>query len=112
MLTIEDLIGHQKRLLKDPDFDSTFSQLVDIKRLTKLEVTATDVRLVAKSNIFSSHSRRAVVVKNDLRYGLAGMFEIHRALAGEVGIRVFRNLEEALDRVLSPDAVPGDAPCN
>ena len=110
--TIEDLIGHQERLLKDPDFDPTFSQVVDFTRLTKVEIIATDVRLVAKSNIFSSHSRRAVFVKNDLRYGLAGMFEIHRELAGEVGIQVFRNLEEALDRVLSPDTVPGDAPRN
>lgn len=112
MRTIEDLIGHQERLLKDPDFDPTFSQVVDFTRLTKVEVTATDVRLVAKRNIFSSHSRRAMVVKNDLQYGLARMFEIHRELAGEVGIQAFRNLEEVLGRVFSPDAVPGDAPRN
>jgi hypothetical protein len=52
-------------------------------------------------NIFSPESRRAIVVKNDVQFGLARLFETHRELAGETGIRVFRNLEEALEWVFS-----------
>jgi hypothetical protein len=109
-LTIEDILGHQERLLNDPDFDSSFSQLSDFTQFTRIEVTGDQVRLAAKKNIFSPHSRRAMVVKNDLQYGLARMFELHRDSAGEMGIRVFRNLDEALNWVLSKDTASEAAP--
>jgi hypothetical protein len=38
---------------------------------------------------------------NDAAYGLGRMYEIFREAAGEHGIGVFRNLEEALDWILS-----------
>jgi len=63
------------------------------------------VRQFAQRSIFSSRSRRAFVVKDDLQFGLARMFEIHRDLNGETGIRVFRTLDEALDWILAGDAV-------
>jgi hypothetical protein len=105
VLTREDLVGHQNRLLKDPDFDPDFSQLLDFTNLAKVDVTPEDVRLAARKNIFSPHSRRAFLVKDDLQFGLARMFEIHRELAGEKGIRVFRNIDEALDWVFAKDPV-------
>jgi hypothetical protein len=36
-------------------------------------------------------------VKDDAQFGLARMFEIHRDLKGESGIRVFRSMEQALE---------------
>ena len=47
--------------------------------------------------MFSPRSRRACVVKDDAQFGLARMFEIHRDLKGESGIRVFRSMEKALE---------------
>jgi hypothetical protein len=105
VLTREDLLGHQERLLKDPEFDPTFSQLSDLTQITKVDVTPEDVRLAARKNIFSPQSRRALLVKDDLQFGLARMFEIHRELAGEKGIRVFRNIDEALDWIFAKDPV-------
>ena len=105
VLTREDVLGHQDRLSQDPDFDPSFSQLSDFTHITKVDLTPEDVRLAAKRNIFSPQSRRAMVVNNDLQYGLARMFEIHRELAGEKGIRVFRKIEEALDWVFITDRV-------
>jgi hypothetical protein len=105
VLTREDVLGHQDRLSQDPDFDSSFSQLSDFTHITKIEITPEDVRLAAKKSLFSPHSRRAMVVKDDLQFGLARMFEIHRELAGEKGIRVFRKIEEALDWVFIRDRV-------
>jgi hypothetical protein len=105
VLTREDLLGHQERLLKDPEFDPTFSQLSDFTQITEVDLTAEDVRLAAQKNIFSQHSRRAMLVKDDLQFGFARMFEIHRELAGEKGIRVFRNIDEALDWVFAKDPV-------
>lgn len=109
VLTIEVIIGHQERLLNDPDFDPGYSQLSDFTHVTKVELSSVDIRLAARKNIFLPHSRRALVVKNDVQYGLARMFEIHRDLAGEVGIRVFRTIDEALGWVLSAGSVSEDA---
>ena len=57
VLTREDILGHQDRLLQDPDFDPSFSQLSDFTHITKIDLTPEDVRLAAKKNIFSPQSR-------------------------------------------------------
>ena len=106
LLNTDDLMGHQDRLLKDPDFNPSYSQLFDLTHITELQVGPEEVRRLAQRHVFSPTSRRAVVVKDDLQYGLARMFEIHRELAGESGIRVFRNLDDALNWIFtSTDAV-------
>jgi len=104
VLTREDLLGHMDRLSKDPDFDPDFSQVLDFTQITALEIGPEDVRQLAQRSIFSPRSRRAFVVKDDFQYGLARMFEIHRELKGEMGIRVFRTFEEAMDWITVGDA--------
>ena len=103
VLTIEDALGHQKKLLKDPDFDPSFSQLFDVTRVTDMRLTAEDVRTLAQRTVFSPDSRRAILVSNDLQFGLSRMFGIFRETKGEKRIRVFRDLEEALEWVLAKD---------
>jgi hypothetical protein len=100
VVTKEDILGHMDRLSKDPDFDAEFSQLADFTQIAAVEFGPEDVREFAERNIYSSRSRRAIVVKDDLQYGLARMFEIHRELKGETGIRVFRTFEEAMDWIV------------
>lgn len=100
VLTREDILGHMDRLSKDPDFDPDFSQLVDFRQITEVEFGPEDVRQFAERNIYSSRARRAIVVKDDLQFGLARMFEIHRELHGETGIRVFRSYDEAVDWIV------------
>jgi hypothetical protein len=99
------LLGHQERLLNDPDFDPDFAQLLDFTHVTKVDITPEDVRLAARKSVFSPHSRRALLVKDDLQFGLARMFEIHRELEGEKGIQVFRNIDEALHWIFAKDRV-------
>ncbi|MGB2621179.1 MAG: hypothetical protein WA857_19115 [Candidatus Acidiferrum sp.] len=94
-------LDHQNRLLADPDFDPSYSQLMDYTHVTQIDLSAADVGLLAVRNVFSSNSRRAFLVPNDVAFGLARMFEMIRESAGERGIRIFRDLEEALDWVLS-----------
>ena len=100
-LTLADALAHQERLLKDPDFDSRFSQIMDLTRVNFSAFGADDVRKVAERNIFSSESRRAIVVSSTLVYGFGRMFEILREIAGEKGIRIFRDVDEAVDWILS-----------
>ena len=106
VLTKEDVLGHMERLSKDPDFDPDFYQIIDSTQVTSIGFGTDEVREFAQRNIFSNRSRRAMVVKDDLQYGLARMFEIHRELHGEPGIRVFRVLDEALDWILAGEVVP------
>jgi hypothetical protein len=99
-LTTEDVLGHMDRLSSDPDFDPGFGQLADFRHITDVQFGPEEVRQFAERCIYSPNARRAILVKDDLQYGLARMFEIHRELKGEIGIRVFRNLDEAMDWIL------------
>jgi hypothetical protein len=89
-------LAHQDQLLADPDFDPAYSQLLDFSHLTDVKIDANDVRKMAERSVFWPCSRRAIFVTTDLEYGFARMFEMLRENAGEKGIRVFRNLDDAL----------------
>jgi hypothetical protein len=104
VFSLADAISHQQKLSKDPDFDPCFSQIADFTHVNRFELSGDDVRQFAQKGIFSAHSRRALIVPNELAFGLGRMYEILRGLEGEKGIRVFRALEEALDWVLPKGA--------
>lgn len=63
-----------------------------------------DVQTFAQRDVFSNHSRRAIIMKGEVAIGFAKIFELCRQLIGSTGIRGFRNLDEAFDWILSPDA--------
>jgi hypothetical protein len=104
VVTLADALAHRENLRKNPDFDPSFSQLVDLSNVTKLEFSREDVERFAQDTIFSLNSRRAAVATGDLVYGLARMFEMLRESKGEGGLRVFRHLDEALEWVLAKNA--------
>jgi len=106
VLTKEDILGHMDRISKDPDFNPAFSQLADFRQITAVEFGPEEVRQFAQRSIYSPRARRAILVKDDLQFGLARMFEIYRELNGESGIRVFRTLEEAMDWIQIGKAAP------
>ena len=100
-LTLAEGLAHQEKLLKDPDFDPSLAQLLDCTRLTLSGFAANDLRRLAERSIFSAQSRRAIVVSSNLVYGFGRMFEMLRDSAGENGIHIFRDLDEAVDWLLS-----------
>lgn len=102
-LSKEDVLGHMDRISSDPDFDPTFSQLLDFTEVTEIGFGPQEVREFAERNIFAPRARRAFLVQNDLHFALARMFEIHRELRGESGIAVFRNMDEAMDWISAGD---------
>jgi len=95
-LTAADILAHQRKLLVDPHFDPTCSQIVDCTAVTGIHLSPDDVRAVTAATIFSAYSRRAVVVATDEQFGFANMFKMMREAQGEYGIRVFRDRAEAL----------------
>lgn len=95
-----DVDAHFQKLLRDPEFQPHFSELGDFTHLSRLDLTAEDVRDFARTEIFSANSRRAVVVNDDTAAVLAEMFALLRHVAGERGIRVFRKLEDGIDWII------------
>ena len=102
----EEALAHRARLFADPDFDPNYSQLLDLTHVTRFDLNAADLRQLAEDDPFTTSSRRAFLVPNDLSYGLGRMYEIFRESAGEHGIRIFRSLDEALDWILSKKQIP------
>jgi GAF domain len=105
-VTREDVLTLQDRMSNDPEFDTSFSQVVDFAQLTDTDIGLADVQTFAQKDAFSSHSRRAIVVKGDVAFGFAKIFELYRQLRGASGIHVFRDPGEAFDWILSVDAAP------
>ena len=91
-----DCKNHQRQLAADPNFNPIFSQLIDLTQVTKLALTAEDVRQLAQAKIFSDCSRRALLASSDELFGMSRMFGILRDTMGETGVRVFRSREEAM----------------
>jgi hypothetical protein len=87
---------HLRRLLADPGFDPSFSQLFDFLAVTSVRLSSDEVRRLAETNVFLPHTPRAFVVSSDLTFALSRMFDSYRRLKGEEGIRIFRDLDEAV----------------
>ena len=76
-LTNQDVNSHQNRLRDDPDFDPSFSQLVDCTDVTKADDLSSDgIYELARRNPFGAGSHRAFVAPKKLLYGLFRMFQI------------------------------------
>jgi hypothetical protein len=51
VLTLAEALGHQEKLPKDRDFDPSFSQLFDVTHVTDVQLTAEDVRTLARGQM-------------------------------------------------------------
>jgi len=96
VFTLEDGFAHQEKLLKDPNFVPTFSQLIDCTQVTQIAMGIDDIRRLAQRSIFSNDARRSILVHGDVAFGFARTFMAIRESLGEKGIRVFHELDEAL----------------
>jgi hypothetical protein len=106
VFTPADALAHAEKLLKDPDFDPSFSQFIDLVQVTAWEIDPAELRSLAQVNVFSPHSRRAILAPTDLTFGFGRMFEMLRDFAGETGIRVFRIRDDAMAWVLPNHSAP------
>ncbi|HMF91965.1 MAG TPA: hypothetical protein VKL40_15080 [Candidatus Angelobacter sp.] len=100
VLTLDEVLASRRQLMRDPDFDPTFSQLGDLSTVSSIDLTADEVRMLAETSPFSLASRRAFVGERPEVYGLARMYSILRGLRGDQEIRVFRSREAALEWLL------------
>jgi hypothetical protein len=94
VLTDADVLAAQERLRTDPDFRDRYCELVDLQRVTSIEVSGATIRQLAQQDLWGPHARRAFVVTSEVVFGLARMFD---SLTDERGhqIRVFTTMPEA-----------------
>jgi len=93
-VTVEEMLQNAKRLSTDSDFDSTFSELIDLHECSGTDARIEHLRYFAEDDDpFSTEARRAVFAPSQFAFGMARMYE---ALRGEAAnFAVFRRMEEA-----------------
>ncbi len=96
-VTAAEILDHQDRLMRDPDFDPAFRQLVDFSGATNISASSADIRVIATRNFFGQGARRCIVAPTAEIFGLARMFQTFRELSGgEEEIQIFKDRNEAL----------------
>lgn len=109
VLVDDDLAGTQSGVRADPRFEPDYSQLFDFSAVTEVRVTREGLRALASRSPFGPASRRAMVVPDDLAFGMARMYQLLSGRDPEF-FRPFRSVEAAM-RWLGGDATdtPGQA---
>lgn len=101
--TLAEVWAHQEEIAKDPDFDPSFAQLLDVTQVSELELSSEEIRRAAGRSVFAINTRMAILVSSTFVYGLARMFQILGEMHGNKRIHVFRELDAALAWVLAGD---------
>jgi len=103
VVTAEEVLQVHDQMVKDENFDSSFSELVDGTAITSTTVTPSSMRMLAESSPFSPDSRRALVADSPLGFGLWRVYQTVRSLRGDKNIRVFRSRTDALAWLLTEE---------
>lgn len=87
-------------LLADPDYDATVNDLVDLRGVARLEVSAEALRqlisMYTPVDQLGVRTRLAVVAGSDLTFGMSRMYELLRGDGTPEEIRVFRSYDDAV----------------
>lgn len=97
VVTFEECKQHQDRLIADPEFDSTYNQLMDFSQATRVKLDESNVHFLVVRHVFTKPSRRALVSTDaqfiDLMQKAA---ELRKQFFGDEDVQFFSNREAAL----------------
>jgi hypothetical protein len=94
-LTDTEILDHTSRIRSHPDFDPSFSELVDFSEVTATTISTSALRALAgRASIFNPTSLHVVIAPQDHIFGLARMAEVF-AEKTKPNVVVVRTLEEA-----------------
>jgi|SRR5579863_4634694 hypothetical protein len=97
LVTWEEIKARQDQTQTDPDFNSEFDQIVDLRAVTGFDMTSDHARLLARRIIFSATSKRAFVAASPGVFGVGRMWELFTEMSdNQSQIRVFYDLPSAL----------------
>jgi hypothetical protein len=103
IVTDRELLAHVRALTIDPRFSRDFRQLVDLRDVTDVQITASCIREMVRLNPYGAGARRAVVVTNDVVFGMARMYQILSDESPDE-LQIFRKVDDALEWLLIADA--------
>ncbi|HKF03754.1 MAG TPA: hypothetical protein VKB49_15650 [Candidatus Sulfotelmatobacter sp.] len=87
----------QDQTKTDPNFNSEFDQIVDLRATTSFEMTSEQARVLARRMIFSFSSKRAFVSSHPTIFGIGRMCVAYTELSDNPSqIQVFYDLSLAL----------------
>lgn len=77
VVTCEEIKSRQDQTKTDPNFDPGFDQIVDLRLVTRFEMSLQQTRSLARRQIFSSKSKRAFVATSPSVFGVGRMWETY-----------------------------------
>ena len=96
--TFAEMKAIQDQLESDPDFDPSFNQLIDMTRVTTLDLSVDEAKVIANRQHFSTTSRRAFVATGPAIFGMGRLMEAYHSMAKKAAqVSVFSDREAALE---------------
>jgi hypothetical protein len=96
VVTYDDVMGVRRKFMADPNFTPDFCQLYDGRDVTRIALTASEIGVLARDDIFGAKSRRAFVAPSQETYGMMRLFQTYRSInAGKEQIKLFRTMADA-----------------
>ncbi len=97
-VTFAEAKALQDGLMSDPQFDSSFHQLIDGSAVTSMEMSPDEIRMIGSRRFFSPTSRRAVVATRPAVFGIARMMQaFHESGKADAEVSVFYDRQSALE---------------
>lgn len=97
VVTWEEIKSRQDQTKTDPNFDPGFDQIVDLRLVTRFEMSPEQTRSLARRQKFSSKSKRAFVATIPSVFGVGRMWETYTEFSDDPShIQVFYDLSSAL----------------
>jgi hypothetical protein len=92
----EDVVAVRQLVARDPAFDATYDQIIDLTEATDLKFDYDTMLAVAASSLSQSFVRRAIVARTAEQYSLACIFQVASEQSGQ-RIDIFATFEEAAE---------------
>lgn len=101
-ITDEDVVRSGSLIHSHPDFDPSFSEIVDCSAITGISVSTSVIQDVSlRESYFNLNSAHVVIAPQDLSFGLARMAQVF-AEKTKPNIFVVRSMEEAREILRLP----------
>jgi len=109
VLAEDESADHYRLLSAEPDFQSSFKQMCDLRSVDRIDMSTAAIRALAKTAVFEAGVRRAFLAPTDAHYGLSRMPQTFAEIEGsEIG--VFRTAAEAAEWLgISEEAIEAPA---
>jgi hypothetical protein len=96
-LTDQDVLANLDKLCNDPDFDPSFSQLIDCTNVTHIDELSNEaIYTLADRNPFGLGSLRAIVAPQNPEFNTFRIYELLTTVHPDVVV-VFKNMEDAYE---------------